>query len=106
MTSTNSALAATGYTTTPSPSYGLKRVLRDGVEVGHFDCQTAWDLPGMREYAARLSDPNVQRQTAELQRLFDTHRARLAAEAVRAEPQASQDEICAEIAMRIEAQAA
>ena len=57
-------------------------------------------------HAARLSDPNIRRQTAELQRLFDAYRARLAAEAVRAEPQANQDEICAEIAMRIEAQAA
>lgn len=75
-TSTNAALAATGYITAPSPSYGLKRILRDGVEVGHFDCQTAWDLPGMREYRARLADPAVQRQMAELQRLFDAHRAR------------------------------
>ncbi len=106
MTSTNSALDATGYTTAPSPSYGLKRVLRDGVEIGHFDCQTAWDLPGMREYAARLSDPAILRQTAELQRLFDAHRARLAAEAVRCEPRAGQGDLLAEIAMRIDAQAA
>ena len=47
--STNAALAAAGYTTAPSPSYGLKLVLRDGEPVGHFDCQSAWDLPGMRE---------------------------------------------------------
>lgn len=51
--STNAALAAAGYTTETSPSYGCKRVLKDDAEVGHFDAVTAWTLPGMREVRAQ-----------------------------------------------------
>lgn len=54
MPSTNAALALAGYTTAPSPSYGLKLVFKDGQPVGHFDCQTAWTLPGLKEAGALL----------------------------------------------------
>ena len=47
--STNATLTAAGYTTAPRSSYGLKLILRDGEPGGHYDCQSAWDLPGMRE---------------------------------------------------------
>lgn len=49
MTSTNTALSVAGYTKGPSRSYGCREIFKDGVSVGHFDCQTAWGLPGMHE---------------------------------------------------------
>lgn len=52
--STNAALAAAGYTTAPSPTYGCKLILRDGDLVGHFDAVTAWTLPGMADSPERV----------------------------------------------------